>query len=82
MPKEYSFQDFDKLFGIDEKEFKKLDHITFNNAKKILTPLVKKNIKQFNALVDRQKALFKKHFLEKLLLNYQTSLILKNIVLV
>lgn len=51
---------FVELFGIDEKEFKKLDHITFNNAKKILTPLVTKNKKKFNALVDRQKALFKK----------------------
>jgi adenylate cyclase class IV len=55
---------FVELFGIDEKEFKKLNNITFTNVKKILTPLVTKNKKQFNALVDRQKTLFRKHSLE------------------
>jgi adenylate cyclase class IV len=36
---------FVELFGIDEKEFKKIENITFNNAKKILTPLITKNKK-------------------------------------
>jgi len=43
---------FVELFGIDENEFKKLNNITFNNTKKILTPLVTKNKKQFNKLTD------------------------------
>ena len=46
------------------KKLDKFDNVTFTNVKKILTPLVTKNIKQFNILVAMQlkqyKTLFKK----------------------
>ena len=49
---------FVELFGIDMKKLDKFDNVTFINVKKILTPLVTKNIKQFNTLVNAQKTLF------------------------
>lgn len=56
---------FVELFGIDMKKLDKFDNVTFTNVKKILTPLVTKNIKQFNILVNAQLKQYKKHFLPK-----------------
>ena len=49
---------FVELFGIDMEKLEKFDNVTFTNVKKILTPLVTKNIKQFNILVNMQLTLF------------------------
>ena len=51
---------FVELFGIDVKKIDKIDNITFMNAKKILTPIVSKNKKEFNLLINRQVDYFKK----------------------
>ena len=55
---------FVELFGIDMEKFGKFDNVTFTNVKKLVAPLVTKNIKQFNKLTDdhlkKYKALLKK----------------------
>ena len=42
------------------KKINKIDNITFTNVKKILTPFVSKNKKEFNLLINQQINHFKK----------------------
>ena len=60
---------FVELFGIDMEKFGKFDNVTFINVKKLVTPLVTKNIKQFNKLTDdhlkKYKTLFRKKLTKK-----------------
>ena len=42
------------------KKIDKIENITFINVKKILTPLVSKNKKEFNLLINQQINFFKK----------------------
>uniref|UniRef100_A0A6C0I2A3 CYTH domain-containing protein n=1 Tax=viral metagenome TaxID=1070528 RepID=A0A6C0I2A3_9ZZZZ len=60
---------FVELFGIDMEKFGKFDNVTFTNVKKLVAPLVTKNIKQFNKLTDdhlkKYKSLFKKKLTKK-----------------